>query len=100
MIDGMPFSEASAELRAGCRLLLYTDGVTEAENSAGEQFGAERLEDAVAAFGRSEPERTLDALIATVVRFRGAARQSDDITMMLVNRQGATREDPARLYRG
>jgi sigma-B regulation protein RsbU (phosphoserine phosphatase) len=42
MIDGMPLPEASAELRAGSRLLLYTDGITEAENGAGEQL--ERLE--------------------------------------------------------
>jgi serine phosphatase RsbU (regulator of sigma subunit) len=89
MIDGMPFPEASAELRAGSRLLLYTDGVTEAENRAGEQFGDERLEAAVGGPGPSEPAGALDAIIAAVVRFRGTARQSDDITMMLVSREGA-----------
>jgi serine phosphatase RsbU (regulator of sigma subunit) len=89
MIDGMPFPEASAELRAGSRLVLYTDGVTEAENGAGEQFGDERLEAAIGGPERSEPAGALDAIIATVVRFRGAARQSDDITMMLVSREGA-----------
>ena len=31
----------------------------------------------------------LDAIIATVLRFRGTARQSDDMTMMLVTREGA-----------
>jgi serine phosphatase RsbU (regulator of sigma subunit) len=89
MIDGMPFPEASAELRAGSRLVLYTDGVTEAENVAGEQFGDERLEAAIGGPERSEPASALDAIIATVVRFRGTARQSDDITMMLVTRDGA-----------
>jgi hypothetical protein len=89
MIDGMPFPEASADLRAGSRLLLYTDGITEAEDKTGEQFGVERLETAIAGPGRSEPAGALDAIIATVVRFRGAARQSDDMTMMLVSREGA-----------
>jgi sigma-B regulation protein RsbU (phosphoserine phosphatase) len=89
MIDGVPFPEASAELRAGSRLLLYTDGITEAENQAGEQFGADRLEAAIGGPGEPEPATMLDAIIATVVRFRGAARQSDDMTMMLVSREGA-----------
>jgi serine phosphatase RsbU (regulator of sigma subunit) len=89
MLDGMPFPEASAELPSGSRLLLYTDGVTEAENRAGEQFGETRLEAAIGGPGRSEPAGALDAIIATVVHFRGTARQSDDITMMLVSRDGA-----------
>ena len=89
MIDGMPFPEASADLRAGSRLLLYTDGITEAEDKTGEQFGVERLETAIAGPGRSEPAGALDAIIATVIRFRGAARQSDDMTMMLVSREGS-----------
>jgi len=89
MIEGMPFPEASEELRAGSRLLLYTDGVTEAENGAGEQFGDERLVAAIGGPGPSEPAGALDAIIAAVVRFRGTARQSDDITMMLVSREGA-----------
>jgi serine phosphatase RsbU (regulator of sigma subunit) len=88
MIDGMPFPEASAELRAGSRLLLYTDGITEAEDKAGDQFGVERLEAAIGGPGRSEPASALDAIIATVARFRGTARQSDDMTMMLVSREG------------
>ncbi len=88
MIDDMPFPEASAELRAGSRLLLYTDGVTEAENKAGEQFGEGRLEAAIGGPGRSEAAGALDAIIAMVVQFRGTAPQSDDITMMLVTRDG------------
>ena len=53
MLDDMPFPEASAELRAGARLLLYTDGVTEAENRSGDQFGVERLR------GRHRRTRTI-----------------------------------------
>jgi sigma-B regulation protein RsbU (phosphoserine phosphatase) len=87
MIEGMPFPEASVELRPGARLLLYTDGVTDAENTAGEQFGAERLEEAMAGPVPSESAGALDAIIATVMRFRGRARQSDDIAMMLVSRE-------------
>jgi len=44
---------------------------------------------AIAGPGRSKPVGALDAIIATVVRFRGTARQSNDMTMMLVSREGA-----------
>jgi serine phosphatase RsbU (regulator of sigma subunit) len=76
MFDGMPFPEVSAELHAGSRLLLYTDGVTEAENRAGEQFGEGRLEAAIGGPGRSDPAGALDAIIAMVVQFRGVPRRS------------------------
>ena len=39
--------------------------------------------------GRSDPASALDTIIATVVRFRGTAQQSDDMTMMLVTHEGA-----------
>lgn len=85
MIDGMPFAEGSVELRAGARLLLYTDGVTEAENIEGEQFGEDRLEATLKVPVGSEPAGAVDALMATIGGFRGRARQSDDITIMLVS---------------
>jgi serine phosphatase RsbU (regulator of sigma subunit) len=89
MLDGMPFPEASAELGPASRLVLYTDGISEAENTAGEQFGVERLEAAISGPATSETASVLDTIIANVVRFRGAARQSDDMTMMLVSRERA-----------
>lgn len=58
----------------------------EAEDKAGEQFGVERLEDAIGASGQPELGGVVDAIIATVGRFRGAAKQSDDMTVMLVSR--------------
>ena len=69
--------------------MLYTDGITEAENRTGEQFGVERLEAAITGPGRSDPAGALDAIIATVVRFRGTAPQSDDMTMILVSYEEA-----------
>jgi serine phosphatase RsbU (regulator of sigma subunit) len=87
MFEALSFEEASAELPDGARLLLYTDGITEAENQSGDQFGTERLEEIVAASASSARGDILDATIEAVLRFRGSTPQSDDMTLMLVSRQ-------------
>ena len=60
--------------------------MTEAENEAGDQFGVERLEADLDGRERSAPATAVDAIMAAVAKFRGTAKQSDDITMMLVSR--------------
>jgi sigma-B regulation protein RsbU (phosphoserine phosphatase) len=89
MIDGMPFPKpppSCAQARGCCftptALLRPRTGSVSSSVPSGSRppIGGPR---------RSEPAGALDAIIATVVRFRGTARQSDDITMMLVSREGA-----------
>ena len=41
--EGIPYPERSVRLEPGDAVLLYTDGVTEAQNAAGEEFAEERL---------------------------------------------------------
>jgi len=68
-------------------LILYTDGVSEAQNWAGEFFEVERILDAA----RACPERTAqsvqDCILAAVDRFVGDTPQSDDLTLMVVARE-------------
>ena len=67
-------------------LVLYTDGITEAQNASGELFDVERLLDAA----RSSREHTAlavqDAILAAVDRFVGDAAQFDDLTVMTLVR--------------
>jgi len=67
-------------------LVLYTDGITEAQNANGELFDVERLLDAA----RSSREHTAlavqDAILAAVDRFVGDAAQFDDLTVMTLVR--------------
>jgi phosphoserine phosphatase RsbU/P len=78
------YEERSARLGAGDRLYLYSDGVTEAADPAGEPFGDARFQAAMVR-GRSEPlmEGT-DALLGEIVRWHGSGRPQDDISILAV----------------
>jgi phosphoserine phosphatase RsbU/P len=74
-------------LAPGEFVLLYTDGATDAANSAGEQFGAERLHDVVLA-DRHGPAEQIVAGIGSALRgFIGDAPQYDDITLVAIRRE-------------
>jgi CheY-like chemotaxis protein len=64
-----------------CQLFLWSDGLTEAENAEGEQFGAER---ACATLESAEPEHRFEALIQALDVHREGAL-ADDITVLMVN---------------
>ncbi len=66
-------------LAPGDRLYLFTDGVTEAENPAGEMYGMNRLEQAIAAAPR---ETAFDFIGASLDRFRAGHAQNDDATLL------------------
>jgi len=84
LFDEISYLPRSIALAPGDMLLLYTDGVTEAENAQSAQFGTERLEQAILAT-RGEPARTVvEQVIKRVAEFVKAAPQSDDITCVAV----------------
>ncbi|MGE5313462.1 MAG: PP2C family protein-serine/threonine phosphatase, partial [Acidobacteriota bacterium] len=68
-------------------LILYTDGLTEAENPAGEQYGEERLLNLLGTHNASSPQSLLDAAAADVTAFSNGARKTDDLTMLVLERR-------------
>jgi sigma-B regulation protein RsbU (phosphoserine phosphatase) len=79
------FEERRIELVPDERLLLYTDGVTEAVDPALEQFGDDRL--LALPGGLFHSARALvEAVVATVEAFAGEAEQADDITVLVIRR--------------
>lgn len=68
-------------------LLLYTDGITEAQNAAGEFFGEEHLLDCVLAKKGCSAEEVLQALLDEVHRFVGSTPRQDDIALVVVRRK-------------
>jgi len=65
-------------------VVLYTDGVTEACNSADEAYGAERLIEEVQAHGDGAAAAIVDRICQSVTAFAGSAAQSDDITLTVL----------------
>ncbi len=86
ILDGVTWEQRIVHIAPGDVLLLYTDGITEAENGQGEFFDEDRLREFVRAnLGRPALD-IQDGLIEKVDAFVGDAPQSDDITLMVVVR--------------
>ena len=92
MFEDMTWEQRIVQLAPGDLLVLYTDGITEAQNRQEEFFGEERLLEVVRAnLGRSA-QGLQDALMAQVREFVGDAPQFDDITLMVLVRDSTTAE--------
>ncbi|MFL6934487.1 MAG: SpoIIE family protein phosphatase [Xanthobacteraceae bacterium] len=76
----------SITLVPGDMMLLYTDGVTEAENSQLAQFGIERLEQTILEMRGQPARKVVEHVIRRVAEFAKGAPQSDDITCVAVVR--------------
>jgi sigma-B regulation protein RsbU (phosphoserine phosphatase) len=82
LLESAEYESERCHLHAGDRLILVTDGVTEAENASGEFFDNERLE-SVAAKGQN-----LEEIIAAVNAFCAGTPLSDDCTVVEVRYAG------------
>lgn len=67
-------------------LLLYTDGLTEAENSQGEFFGEERLEKLFSQNSAMNVKEMVDIIFNSIYQFTGSQKIMDDISLMIVRR--------------
>ena len=73
-------------MQPGDIVLLVTDGFLEWENSAGEDFGSERLAATVRQFSDREPEVIIAELYDAVLNFAKGTQQKDDLTAVLIKR--------------
>lgn len=78
------YTQESVQLVPGDILVLYTDGITEAENANLEMFGVERLEKTILASRGSSANELVRVILDAVKSFTGDHPQSDDITLMVV----------------
>lgn len=82
---GMQYERAFVALPHGSRVVLYTDGITEAMNAAGEGFGLERLKQRLSASAGDSPAQCSDAIVQAVRTWRGGAGLDDDVTVIIVD---------------
>jgi phosphoserine phosphatase RsbU/P len=88
LFEGAEFEEERVTLRPGDLILTFSDGVTEAVNMAGEEFGDDRLIASFTARSNQSLQEILDGLMEDVRSFAGEALQNDDITMLLMRYDG------------
>lgn len=85
LMSDFPFEKETVQLSGGTRLLLYTDGVTEAEEAGKSQYGEDRLMEFVRNIAENDSSKTvIDNLFSSVKGFTGENEQNDDITVLTV----------------
>ncbi len=75
-------------LEPGDILLLYTDGLTEARNSAELEYGEERLKNLAASSRNLQPDGMINAILKDFDALRGITPKLDDLTMLVLRRTG------------
>lgn len=80
-------SHRTVELHPGDGLVLYTDGITEAEDRNGKQYGLERLCEVIAQHWQHSAERVEQAAIEDVRQHIGTQKVFDDITLLVLKQQ-------------
>jgi sigma-B regulation protein RsbU (phosphoserine phosphatase) len=88
LFEKAPYSGDEAQLAPGDTLVLYTDGVTEAHNVAGEEFGEARLVTVLERYSRGSAAIVLEQIINAVKEFAHGAEQYDDVTALVVKYTG------------
>jgi len=80
------FEEKTTTLSQGDLILLYTDGLTEAENADGEFFGLKRVNDILVQHALKSPQAIIEALLEQLKQFCRSESFNDDITLMIFKR--------------
>ena len=78
------FEQGVERLERGDVMVLYSDGVVEAANSNGEEFGEHRLIAAVESNLHAEPSEIRDRILRAVREFTGSDRLDDDQTLLAI----------------
>ena len=88
LLEGAQFQATSRHLDAGDVLLIHTDGVTDAVNEAGDEFGEERLAALVPHLAHLPAAAIRDSILEELSRFVGVCPPYDDVTLVVAKMKG------------
>jgi sigma-B regulation protein RsbU (phosphoserine phosphatase) len=86
MFCTMNFPICEMKLEPGDSLFLYTDGLTEVLNAAGDEYGMRRAESLAAKHRSAEPEEILEACLKEIGNFAPGVKRVDDLTLLVLQR--------------
>ena len=89
LIPEANYMAETAILEHSDTLVLFSDGVTEAMNSAEEMFGTARLREALHGQGEAPLEQLQKTVLASIANFTSGANQADDITLLILRYRSA-----------
>jgi sigma-B regulation protein RsbU (phosphoserine phosphatase) len=82
IVDGLRYEAAELSMPVGSTLVLYTDGITEAMDPAGQMFGDDRLRTLVQGLDRVSAVQLVNDVVSAVDSFATGTTQADDITIL------------------
>ncbi len=84
LLPKFPYEQESVQLERGDLLVCFTDGISEAMNSADEEWGEEKLAETASACLELSPQETIARLMAGADAFTAGAKQHDDMTLVVL----------------
>ncbi|MBN2548807.1 MAG: SpoIIE family protein phosphatase [Anaerolineales bacterium] len=86
ILEEMSWTQQQIRLSPGDSLVLYTDGITEAENTGQDFYGLDRLVEMVNSLRGQPAQAVLEAILENLQQFTGEMAQSDDIALVILGR--------------
>lgn len=84
MMDELDIKEYTFQLQPGDRLMLYSDGVSDATNSTGDMFGCSRLKECLERNGNLPARKIVHQIVKTTATWSQGTAQFDDLTLLVV----------------
>lgn len=83
--DDITLDENSFHLAQGSLLVLYTDGMTDCRNPAGQPFGLERIKETMKGLRSHSAQSACDHLLETLTKYQSGVKQDDDVTLVAIH---------------